>query len=75
MPYINYLNSLLSDRIGLVTEVARVRSAYLAAKAAGDSDMVNVYHTRMALVLNWCDKAGVKVGKGIDPRPAAGGAE
>ena len=71
MEYIEYLNTLLSDRTGLLTEVARVRSAYKAAEAAGDMDMLNVYHTRMTLVLKWCVKAGVKVGKGIDPRPAA----
>tara|TARA_B100001758_G_C17855767_1_gene326410 strand:- start:168 stop:419 length:252 start_codon:yes stop_codon:yes gene_type:complete len=71
MPYIKYLNTLLSDRIGLCTELARVRTAYNEAVAAGDSDMVNVYHTRIAFVLNWCDKAGIKVGKGIDPRPRA----
>lgn len=69
MPYITYLNTLLSDRIGLATELARVRSAYIAAQEAGDQMEIDVYHTRIQLVLNWAAKAGMKVGKGVDPRP------
>ncbi len=68
MDYINYLNTLLNDKIGLVTELARVRTAYKEAIKNENSDMINVYYTRISIVLNWCTKCGIKVGEGIDPR-------
>lgn len=68
MDYINYLNTLLEDKTGLLTEMLRVRRQYKGAVKNGDTDMVNVYHTKLALVLRWCKKEGIKIGEGIDPR-------